>query len=85
LRAALSILRLRDRGAGIEVWHTGSWARRLSPDSSGPRTANTSTLAFRAADGTSWFVHATPLILGNARGELNDALLRAYRSIKRWP
>lgn len=78
-------VRLRDRGEGAEVWHTGSWARRLSPDSAGPRTANTSTLAFRAADGTSWFVHSTPLILGNARSELNDALLRAYRSIKRWP
>ena len=78
-------VRLRDRGEGIEVWHTGSWARRLSPDSAGPRTANTSTLAFRAADGTSWFVHSTPLVAGNARNELNDSLLLAYRSIKRWP
>jgi hypothetical protein len=78
-------VRLRDRGEGVEVWHTGSWARRLSPDATGPRTANTSTLAFRAADGTSWFVHSTPLVLGDARNELNDALLHAYRSVKRGP
>jgi CubicO group peptidase (beta-lactamase class C family) len=77
-------VRLRDRGKGVEIWHTGSLARRFPPDAVGQRTVNTSTLAFRAADGTSWFVHSTPLVTGNARNELNNELLLAYQSIKRW-
>lgn len=75
-------MRLRDRGAGAEIWHAGSWVIRYSPDSASPRPVNTSTLVFRAADGTSWFVHSVPVVRGNARNESNDKLLLAYRSIK---
>jgi CubicO group peptidase (beta-lactamase class C family)/dienelactone hydrolase len=77
-------VRLRDAGRGIEIWHTGSWRRRLPPDAQGPRSADTSTFAIRVADGTSWFVHSTPLVLAGARTELDQELLRAYQSVKSW-
>ena len=76
-------IRLRDTGSGIEIWHTGSWQRKMPPDAQGPRSADTSTFAIRIADGTSWFVHATPLV-GGARMELDRELLRAYRSVRAW-
>jgi hypothetical protein len=38
----------------------------------------------RVADGTSWFVHSKPLVLGRARAELDEALLRAYQAVRRW-
>jgi CubicO group peptidase (beta-lactamase class C family) len=71
-------LRLRRSRRGIEMWHTGSWRRRFSPDAQGPRTADTSTFAMRLPDRTAWFVHSSPLVLGNARAELGRALLAAY-------
>ena len=77
-------VRLRDTGRGIETWHTGSWRRQLVPDAQGPRSVETSTFALRIADGTSWFVHSTPLVLGGARTELDQELLRAYRSVTSW-
>jgi len=77
-------LRLRDQGRGIEYSHTGSWRRLLSPDALGPRNVETSTLAVRMADGTSWFVHSLPLVLDGARGELDRELVRAYLSVKTW-
>jgi hypothetical protein len=77
-------IRLRDTGSGIEIWHTGSWRRKMPPDAQGSRSADTSTFAIRIADGTSWFVHATPLVVGGARMELDRELLRAYRSVKTW-
>ena len=77
-------VRLRDAGRGIETWHTGSWRRQLVPDAQGPRSVETSTFAMRIADGTSWFVHSTPLVLGGARTELDQELLRAYRSVTSW-
>jgi len=77
-------VRQRDRGQGLEIWHTGSWSRRLPPDSTGTRSANTSTLAFRSADGLSLFVHSAPLVRGNARNELLDELIRTARSVTTW-
>ncbi len=76
-------LRLRDAGRGVEIWHTGSWRRRLPPDAKGP-LSETSTFAMRLADGTSWFVHSKPLRLGAARTELDQELLRAYQAVRRW-
>jgi hypothetical protein len=35
--------------------------RQLPADRQGALSANTSTLALRIRDGTSWFVHSTPL------------------------
>jgi hypothetical protein len=52
-------------------------------DSDGPLSANTSTLALRIADGTSWFVHSTPVLLGGARAELDRELIRAHDTV-RW-
>jgi CubicO group peptidase (beta-lactamase class C family) len=77
-------VRLRDAGRGIEVWHTGSWRRRLPPDAQGPLSIETSTFAMRVADGTSWFVHSTPLVLDGARAELTGDLLRAYQAVRTW-
>ena len=77
-------VRQRDRDQGLEIWHTGSWARKLPSDEIGSRNINTSTLAFRMADGLSVFVHSTPLVLGAARNELMDELIRAARTITTW-
>ncbi|HEY5832276.1 MAG TPA: serine hydrolase domain-containing protein, partial [Hyphomicrobiaceae bacterium] len=77
-------IRIRDAGRGLELWHTGTWRRRVPPDAQGPRAAETSLLAVRIADGTSWFIHSTPLVLDGARNELDRELLTAYRSIRRW-
>ena len=76
-------IRIRDAGRGLELWHTGTWRRRVPPDAQGPRSAETSLLAVRIADGTSWFIHSTPLVLDGARNELDRELLTAYRSIRR--
>lgn len=73
---------MRETDDGIEIWHTGSWRRRMAPDAIGPRSAETSTLAYRAADGTSWFVHALPLVLDGARAELARALVEANRNTR---
>lgn len=78
-------LRMRDAGRGVEIWHTGSWRRTMPADAQGPLSAETSTLAVRLADGTSWFVHSLPLVLGGARNELDRELQRAYRGVRRWP
>ena len=77
-------VRMRDQGRGLEFSHTGAWRRRLGPDAQGPRSAETSTLAVRVADGTSWFVHSTPLVLDGARAELDRELLGAYRAVRQW-
>ena len=77
-------IRIRDAGRGLELWHTGTWRRRLQPDAQGPRAAETSLLAVRIADGTSWFIHSTPVVLDGARIELDRELLIAYRSIRHW-
>jgi hypothetical protein len=77
-------LRLRDEGRGIEIWHTGSWRRKMPPDAEGPRGPETSTFAMRIADGTSWFVHSTPLVPRGARAELDPELRRAYQAVRNW-
>jgi CubicO group peptidase (beta-lactamase class C family) len=77
-------IRLRDAGRGVEIMHTGTWRRRLPPDNIGPLTIETSTLTMRLSDGTSWFVHSTPLVLHNAREDLGDRLIQAYQSIRNW-
>lgn len=77
-------LRLRDQGRGLEYSHTGSWRRQLSPDALGPRNVETSTLAVRMADGTSWFVHSLPLVLDGARNELDRELVRVHPSVQAW-
>lgn len=77
-------VRLRDAGRGVEIWHTGSFRRRLPPDAHGPLSIETSTLAIRTADGASWFVSNTPLVLRSARAELDRDLLRAYRAVRNW-
>lgn len=76
--------RMRAQRDGTVVWHTGSWRRKMAPDVQGPRSAETSTLAVRVADGTSWFVHSLPLVLDGARNELDRELMRAYRSVRHW-
>lgn len=76
-------IRVRDAGQGLELWHTGTWRRRLAPDAQGPRSVETSLLAIRIADGTSWFVHSRPVVLGNARNELYQELLAVHRTMQR--
>lgn len=77
-------LRMRDTERGLELWHTGTWRRRLPADEHGPRSGETSLLAVRLADGTSWFVHSVPVVLGGARIELDRELIEAYRAVRRW-
>lgn len=77
--------RVRDAGHGLELWHTGTWRRRLAPDAQGQRSTETSLLAVRVAGGTSWFVHSTPVVLDGARVELDRELVAAFRAIRRWP
>jgi hypothetical protein len=77
-------VRLRDAGRGVEIWHTGSWRSRRPRDKLGPLASETSTLAMRLNDGTSWFVHSLPLVRGNARLELTDRLIKAYQAITVW-
>jgi CubicO group peptidase (beta-lactamase class C family) len=76
-------VRLRDRGQGIEYWHTGSFSKRL-PDVEGERLGQTSTFVAHLADGTSWFVHSTPLVVGGARIELDRELIHAYEGVRAW-
>jgi CubicO group peptidase (beta-lactamase class C family) len=75
-------VRVRDAGRGIEVWHTGSWLRAMPRDEEGPLSANTSAFALRLADGTSFFVHSTPLLLGGVRPELHQGLIRVHQTVK---
>lgn len=74
-------LRMRDEGRGLEYWHTGTFRRRLPPDAQGPLSIETSNLAVHIADGTSWFMHSTPLVLGGARAELDRELLKVHRAL----
>jgi dienelactone hydrolase len=76
-------LRMRDEGRGLEYWHTGTFRRRLAPDERGPLSIETSNLAVHIADGTSWFMHSTPLVLGGARAELDRELLKVHRALER--
>jgi CubicO group peptidase (beta-lactamase class C family) len=76
---------LREAGGGIDMWHTGSWRYRFPPDGNGPRRSETSTFAMRVADGTSWFVHSTPVVMGEPRIELARELKRAHGSVRNWP
>jgi hypothetical protein len=39
----------------------------------------------RIADGTSWFVHSTPVVMGEPRIELARELRRAHGSVRKWP
>jgi CubicO group peptidase (beta-lactamase class C family)/dienelactone hydrolase len=67
------------------ISHTGSWRATIGPrNPKRPRISETSTLAIRSADGTSWFVHHVPRILGGARAELERELLIAHRSVRTW-
>ena len=74
-------LRMRDEGRGLEYWHTGTFRRRLAADAQGPLSTETSNLAVHTADGTSWFIHSTPLVLGGARAELDRELLKAHQGL----
>jgi hypothetical protein len=77
-------VRMREDSRGVVMSHTGTWGRStMPPDAKGPRNIKTSTLAVRAPDGTSWFVHSLPVVLGGAREELARELLRAHQSV-RW-
>jgi hypothetical protein len=38
--------------------------------------------AHRLADGTAWFVHSTPLVLGDARNELDRSIRRLYETTR---
>jgi CubicO group peptidase (beta-lactamase class C family) len=78
-------VRVREQGGGHMVWHTGSWRRKLGADKIGPRSIETSTLAVRLPDGTSWFVHSLPLVLDGARVELMRELMKAHAAVRRWP
>lgn len=67
------------------ISHTGTWRAPIGPrDANNSGVSETSTLALRAADGTSWFVHYVPRILGGARGELVRELLKAHQSVRTW-
>jgi CubicO group peptidase (beta-lactamase class C family) len=76
---------LREAGGGIDMWHTGSWRYRFPPGGNGPGLSQTSTFAMRIADGTSWFVHSTPVVMGEPRIELARELRRAHGSVRKWP
>ena len=76
-------VRMRDEGRGLELWHTGTWRRRLAPDAQGERSIETSNLAIWISDGTSWFVHSTPVVLDGARAELDRELLNAHQRMRR--
>lgn len=58
--------------------------RRMAAEAQGLLAADTSTFAMHLADGTSWFVHSSPLALGGARVELDRELLRAYQAVRAW-
>ncbi len=73
--------RMRNEGRGLEYWHTGTFRRRLPPDKAGALSVDTSNLAVHIDDGTSWFMHSTPVILGGARAELDRELLKAHRAL----
>lgn len=77
-------LRFGDAARSPEFWHTGTWRRRLAPDAQGPRSVETSLLAMRIEDGTSLFIHATPIVLDGARNELRRDLLRAHKAVREW-
>jgi hypothetical protein len=38
-------------------------------------------IAVHIDDGTSWFMHSTPVILGGARAELNRELLKEHQAL----
>jgi hypothetical protein len=75
--------RMRNEGRGLEYWHTGTFRRRLPPDKQGAISVDTSNLAVHIDDGTSWFMHSTPVILGGARAELDRELLKTHRALRR--
>lgn len=76
---------IRGDGKDRLISHTGTWHATIGPrDAKNSGISETSTLALRAVDGTSWFVHYVPRILGGARGELVRELLKAQRSIRTW-
>jgi hypothetical protein len=76
---------VRKAERGVDVWHWGSWD--YTPDKGEKGTVRTSFVAHanRLADGTAWFVYAEPRVEeGSPRTELSEALLNAYRSVKKW-
>jgi CubicO group peptidase (beta-lactamase class C family) len=76
---------VRKAERGVDVWHWGSWD--YTPDKGEKGTVRTSFVAHanRLADGTAWFVYAEPRAEeGSPRTELSEALLNAYRSVKKW-
>jgi CubicO group peptidase (beta-lactamase class C family)/dienelactone hydrolase len=77
--------RIRGDNRSRVISHTGSWRATIDPrDPKKSGISETSTLAIRSADGTSWFVHNVPRILDGARAELERELLIAHRSVRTW-
>jgi len=71
---------------GVIVRHFGSWAYDMSGAKDGVLRTSFLTFATRQADGTSWFVYATPRPAGERKPgeELARELLAAYRSVRKW-
>ena len=65
------------------AWSIGT--REPSDDAWRPTSralsVDTSNLAVHIDDGTSWFIHSTPLVLGGARAELDRDLLKAHQGL----
>jgi CubicO group peptidase (beta-lactamase class C family) len=69
---------VRKYGAGVNVWHWGSWRYNLSKSKAGPLQSSGVTFAARWYDGTGWFVAASPYVpQGMPRRELDRALARS--------
>ena len=80
-----TLVRKADAGAGVDVWHWGSWD--YWPDKGERGIVRTSFVnyAARLADGTAWFMHAEPRVEeGAPRAALARALHDAYRAVMRW-
>jgi len=76
---------LREGEHGVDIWHWGSWDYTPEAGERGTERSSFVAYAMRMSDGTAWFVHAEPRVEeGAPRRELADALLKAYRSVKRW-
>jgi CubicO group peptidase (beta-lactamase class C family) len=76
---------VRKAERGVDVWHWGSWDYTPEKGEKGGVRSSFAAYAARLSDGTAWFVHAQPRVEeGAPRAALADALLQAYRAVKRW-
>lgn len=76
---------MRHDAAGPSLWHTGLWTHAQNDVPGGPLADSHATLAVKSAEGPRWFVYMAPQPSTAARAELDQALWRAARAVKRWP